>query len=703
MSIFAATNNLIQKKVDQYSNERIQVLRYANDTLFTEMNNLAYTISSVEQVKHFADINRDLSNEEKYDFLNSFAKKYNEIIINKSAILSYYVYLPKPDYLVSYNMLLKSKKYFESLFIGNEAYNRLDDFLKNGSSFTLIRIANGNNNNRVFYKVTAKSQGINGDFLIIYELNPLLLNEVPITSESTKTLILNANDEIIFSNHMYDGIDFSKYKKIKSSVANVLYAYILDNDLIITDLKTILNLVAFALFIVLLALYFGVFLSFRMGYRPLKKIKDILPPNQKFDDNHLVSQVESILKTNANIRKFILDGNDMPNAIGDMMFNEILSNKYSTVTMEELEKNEISLDNQYLCVFVFQYDKLGVFENAQNNIKETNKTISFCIFNVVSELLSNVKILWIQYENSLVLLAISNEILHPQEIREVVKKTNSVFKREFDIRLFAGIGATVSNKNELARSYEQALNAANSLKLSGIDGVQFYSDLSDSSETDLLFLLTDDHLNFENMILRGDEYSQKYLEGLFQRYVERHNLSYAYISQFMRAINSLLIGTLHTFHSKGLLSTNEMNHYFKLLMESTTIPELKGISFELTNHLINSIDKAVIPPENNNITMAKEYIALNYSNVLLSNTMIADACNISDSYLSFIFKTKTGVNLNNYISEYRIDKAVELIENTDMLIRDIAIACGISSINSFYRLFKKYKGISPQEFRENKK
>jgi two-component system response regulator YesN len=283
----------------------------------------------------------------------------------------------------------------------------------------------------------------------------------------------------------------------------------------------------------------------------------------------------------------------------------------------------------------------------------------------------------------------------------VVKKTNSLFKRELDISLFTGIGATVSNKNELALSYEQALNAANSLKLSGIDGVQFYSDLSDYVETDLLFLLAEEQLNFENMILRGDEYSQKYLEGLFQRYVERHNLSYTYILQFMRAINSLLIGILHTFHSKGLLCTNDMNHYFSLLMECNTIPELKSKSFELINHLINSVDKAVIPPENNNITMAKEYIALNYSNVHLSNTMIADACNISDSYLSFIFKTKTGVNLNNYISEYRIDKAVELMENTDMLIRDISIECGILSINSFNRLFKKYKGISPQEFRKN--
>ena len=700
MIIFAVTNTLIYKKVDQYSNERIQVLRYANDTLFSEMNNLAYTISSVEQVKYFSNIDRDFSNKEKYDFLNVFAKKYNEIIINRSAIVGYYVYLPKTDYLLSYNMLLKSREYFESLFTGDEAYNKLDNFLKNDSSFALFRIIN--DNNRVFYKITAKSQGINSDFLIIYELNPRLLNEVPITTVSTKTLILNADDEIIFSNHTYDGVDLSKYKKIKSNVANVSYAYILDNDLIITDLKTVLNLVALALFVVLLALYFGVFFSFRMGYSPLKKIKDILPHNRKFDDNHLVSQVESICKTNANIRKFILDGNNMPNAIGDMMFNEILSNKYSAVTMEELEKNGISLDNQYLCVFICQYEKLGIFENDLNNIKETNKTISFSIFNVISELLNSVKFLWIQYENGLIILAISNKALHINGIRDVVKRTNSLFKREFDIRLFTGIGATVLNKNELALSHEQALNAANSLKLSGIDGVQFYSELSDSTETDLLFLVTDDQLNFENMILRGDEYSRKYLEGLFQRYVERHNLSYTYISQFMRAINSLLIGTLHTFHSKGLLSTNEMNNYFNLLMECKTLPELKSISFELTNHLINSIDKAVIPPENINITMAKEYIALNYSNILLSNTMIADACNISDSYLSFIFKTKTGVNLNNYISEYRIDKAVELMENNDMLIRDVVIACGISSTNSFYRLFKKYKGMSPQEFRINK-
>ena len=70
-----------------------------------------------------------------------------------------------------------------------------------------------------------------------------------------------------------------------------------------------------------------------------------------------------------------------------------------------------------------------------------------------------------------------------------------------------------------------------------------------------------------------------------------------------------------------------------------------------------------------------------------------------ENYISYIFKNAYGENLSMYIERLRIEKAQELVRNTDMMIRDIAEAVGYVSDNSFRRSFKKITGVTPTECR----
>lgn len=81
----------------------------------------------------------------------------------------------------------------------------------------------------------------------------------------------------------------------------------------------------------------------------------------------------------------------------------------------------------------------------------------------------------------------------------------------------------------------------------------------------------------------------------------------------------------------------------------------------------------------------------------------AELLSVSPSYLSSHFKKETGKNLTDYINEKRMEKAALLLQTSNLQIQTVAQKCGILDVNYFTKLFKKYKGTTPREYREQHK
>ncbi|CAM4224759.1 two-component system response regulator YesN [Paenibacillus endophyticus] len=84
----------------------------------------------------------------------------------------------------------------------------------------------------------------------------------------------------------------------------------------------------------------------------------------------------------------------------------------------------------------------------------------------------------------------------------------------------------------------------------------------------------------------------------------------------------------------------------------------------------------------------------------LSLVRLADEIHLNPSYLSRLFKQERGVKLSEYIEDARFAKAKDRLRNTDSKIGEIGISVGYEAAHSFTRVFKKWSGMSPQEFRE---
>ena len=95
---------------------------------------------------------------------------------------------------------------------------------------------------------------------------------------------------------------------------------------------------------------------------------------------------------------------------------------------------------------------------------------------------------------------------------------------------------------------------------------------------------------------------------------------------------------------------------------------------------------------------AMDYISKHYNDPDISVGWVAESLNISEGYLSHTFKKETDYTLLNYITRYRIHKAMELLKDCRVKVYEVAEQVGYRDIAYFSATFKKYTGISPSEY-----
>lgn len=101
-----------------------------------------------------------------------------------------------------------------------------------------------------------------------------------------------------------------------------------------------------------------------------------------------------------------------------------------------------------------------------------------------------------------------------------------------------------------------------------------------------------------------------------------------------------------------------------------------------------------------NVDEVKKFILKNVSNTNLSLTLVAEYFYVNSSYLSRIFKEKTGKKFSEYITDVRMKIAIEMIKNTNAKSCEIAKKIGLDDSNYFSACFKKYTGYSIKEFKK---
>lgn len=178
-------------------------------------------------------------------------------------------------------------------------------------------------------------------------------------------------------------------------------------------------------------------------------------------------------------------------------------------------------------------------------------------------------------------------------------------------------------------------------------------------------------------------------------------------------------------HAYEYLSDLGLNHN-NLIFQSDKMKELKDIVFEMLNHNTSSVkneyllqgllfqffsclmlDMTMIKGKNSKsdrsngnryVKKAIEFIQNNYANSI-KVTDIANYISINRSYLYTLFQESLGISPQEYLTNFRITRASQLLILTDISIESVAISCGYKDPLVFSKIFKEKFLIPPSKYR----
>lgn len=165
-------------------------------------------------------------------------------------------------------------------------------------------------------------------------------------------------------------------------------------------------------------------------------------------------------------------------------------------------------------------------------------------------------------------------------------------------------------------------------------------------------------------------------------------------------LNIRLIRMLELFEKKEAGVAEHIMHLNQIVTESEHPKEnYMKVLREACNDLREKLYQEKRQQRNALLESIKEYIGQHYMDSSLGLATISVNFRISEGYVSILFKKHSNVNFADYVESIRLNKACEMLKESDSSIETIAGMVGYNSVQSFRRAFKRVYNMSPKEYR----
>lgn len=384
----------------------------------------------------------------------------------------------------------------------------------------------------------------------------------------------------------------------------------------------------------------------------------------------------------------------------DIVF-EINNNESEII--EKLKLFDININN-----FVFIVIENDADENSVNTQYDKH-LYQFGIINSFEEILTE------EYEVHVMILN-SNRVgfiiqnksqsiknINITEILEKAAYLQEMIGNAFGISISIAISTEGSSVLELPKKHKECQYILDYKSYLGNNSIIQYSDLNSFFKYEDYSLLE----RFKKQLLEGvkagnEALVKSSLESI-NNFIASNTISINYLKNFfysaLSSINNIRISVLAANSDKKHEEGRDIASLIKLIEKSDNIEELTC----LLQQVALNIAKKVNNYNNKSIRVilrkAIDYINEHYSEPLTLNE-VAEHTYVTTFYISRMFKKELGISFIDYLNDIRIEKAKELLKDVRYKSYEVASLVGIPDPHYFSKLFKKYSGISPSEYRE---
>ena len=278
------------------------------------------------------------------------------------------------------------------------------------------------------------------------------------------------------------------------------------------------------------------------------------------------------------------------------------------------------------------------------------------------------------------------------EVERIYLRMRSVLEKKMGIYLTIGVSRCRSQLE--GKETSEARQALKQRIIYGKANIYFYEDIRILGEQE--FPVSQLHL-LEQYIEHNEIFKVKNLvqEIFSEELVKKYGSAYLRI-MWIRILNLLL----HHYERRGrnAAEIEKMLQNYNLLDRIQSLQEIRQKIIEMVMECV-STESVADANGRSKIQMAIGYIQEHFAENLTVN-VLAEHYGMSPNYFSSMFKKEMSRSAVNYITELRINQARELLYHSELSVVDISKKVGYEDSQYFFRVFKKYLGMTPLQYRE---
>lgn len=283
-----------------------------------------------------------------------------------------------------------------------------------------------------------------------------------------------------------------------------------------------------------------------------------------------------------------------------------------------------------------------------------------------------------------------------EERNSIIEKSRRMIKEltsRFDIQCKLGIGSVVP-LHKIYDSYKEAISAEKTSK----SRVAHVKDLPIGCHYEENYPVHIENTLFE-AIEKGDIEQTRMQGNLFFDWM----MEYHYDKEMdikLKVIEFVLWAEKIAFLNGGMTYYFQYRSgYLETVLEIKQYEKLRSWFIDKMVEACKNINTKKEERTSSVIERAKKYIEENFKKDI-SLDDVSKYVDISPYYFSKLFKDEVGENFVEYLTKLRIEHGKNLLKQKEISIKQVGLEAGYSDPNYFSRIFKRYVGVTPTEYRE---
>lgn len=271
-------------------------------------------------------------------------------------------------------------------------------------------------------------------------------------------------------------------------------------------------------------------------------------------------------------------------------------------------------------------------------------------------------------------------------------------ENQYELLTFVTVGPVLIEWKDLAKAHKQTKKLQKYIIFEGYGSCIDDSYVNDRDNTSIV--LEEEKL-YAFIVGRDKDAAIAYLEDLFVNNIKSDKNSFDVVYKMLVNLIIMLQKIKEEFDINKTTNRLDVSELLDELNRADDITVIKGALFMEVIEIIE-----ILQIENSQYSPVVKQIMSKVKNDYkedMNLKTLADKFNMNSSYLGQIFLKEVGCTFAHYLNHTRNKVGRDLILRTNMRMNDIATEIGYVDVSYFYRMFKKYYGVSPASLREIKR